>query len=87
MMKTLNPATMHLLDKFKSNTNKITNYSSYPDSKFSETTYKITKFDLVLKAQVNTNQIESNAQLRDIFILLWTLFLKQNQYAFKTLVI
>ena len=69
MRKNTNPKTLHLLHKFKFNTNKITNYSSYPDSKFSETTYKITKFDLIIKAHVNTNLTESNAQLRDIFYI------------------
>lgn len=75
-LELLKKGSDNLLDKFKFNTKKIINYSSYPHSEFSETTYKVTKFDLIIKAHVNTNSIESNAQLRDIFYIVFDIISK-----------
>ena len=69
LLKKFNPSNNRLLEKFKYTSKEIIKYSSYPDSQFSETTYKVTKFDLIMKAHVNTNLTESNAQLRDIFYI------------------
>ncbi len=67
---------VQLLEKFKNTTNTIIKSSSYPHSIFSDTTYKVSKFDLILKANVKTNIKESNAQIRDIFYILIDIFSK-----------
>lgn len=59
-----------LWDKFKISNSKIMNYSSYPDSNFTETTYTVSKFDLLMKVCTKTDLLEVNAQLSDIFYIL-----------------
>ena len=59
-----------LFDKFKISNSKIMNYSSYPDSDFTDTTYTVSKFDLLMKVCTKTNLSEVNAQLSDIFYIL-----------------
>ena len=76
LLKKFHPSDNSLLEKFKFNSKEIINYSSYPHSEFSETTYTVTKFDLIMKAHVNTNLTESNAQLKDIFYIMMDILSK-----------